>query len=299
MKRRDFCKGTVAAALVPAYYPFFNKINAQTNPADAVWIEGGEPADLLRVALESLGGLNRFISKGDVVAIKPNIGWDRAPEYAADTNPDLIETLVMATLDAGAKTVKVFDRTCNTAQRCYHNSQIEEKAKNAGAEVFHFNENKCKTIRIKEGKIVKEWPIFSDYLEADKVINVPIAKHHNIGKVTLGFKNLMGVMGGERGAIHEDFAVKIIDIGSQILPTLTIIDAYRILVAHGPRGGNLSDVKLTKTLIASPCIATADLLALKLFGHELKDVTHVQEAFNRGINKFDPDKVNLQRIDLS
>jgi uncharacterized protein (DUF362 family) len=299
MQRRDFCKRAAAVALVSASHPFLKTVRAQTNPADAVWVEGGEPEALLKAALENLGGLNRFISTGDVVVIKPNIGWDRAPEYAANTNPDLIDALVKATLDAGAKTVKVFDRTCNTAQRCYSNSQIEEKAKSAGAEVFHFRDNGCRNIAIKDGKLVKEWPIFRDYLEADKVINVPIAKHHNIGKVTLGFKNLMGVMGGDRGIIHEDFAIKIVDIDSQLLPTLTIIDAYRILVAHGPQGGNLSDAKLTKTLIASPCMVTADSLALQLFGHTVADVAHVQEAFSRGINKFDPDKVNLKRITLT
>jgi uncharacterized protein (DUF362 family) len=299
MQRRDFCKGAVAAAVVSASYPFFKKINAQTSQVDAVWVEGGEPEELLAAALDNLGGLNRFISKGDVVVIKPNIGWDRAPEYAATTNPNLIEALVKTTLDSGAKTVKVFDHTCNTAQRCYRNSQIEEKANAGGAQVFHFRENGCRNIAIKEGRLIKEWPIFREYLEADKIINVPIAKHHNIDKVTLGLKNLMGVLGGERGFIHEDFPIKIVDIDSKLLPTLTIIDAYRILAAHGPRGGNLTDVKLTKTLIASPCMVTADHLALQLFGHTLADVAHVQEAFDRGINKFDPDAVNLKRVALS
>lgn len=299
MKRRDFCKQLTTAALLPAVYPVFNTINTQQDQADAVWVEGGEPKALLTTALDHLGGLSRFISKGDVVVIKPNIGWDRAPEYAANTNPELVEALIEAAFASGAKTVKVFDRTCNTAQRCYRNSQIEEKAKTAGAHVFHFRENDCRTIALKEGKLLKEWPVFREYLEADKVINVPIAKHHNISKVTLGFKNLMGVLGDDRGIIHEDFADKIIDIDSQLLPTLTIIDAYRILIDHGPRGGNLEDVKLTKTLIASPCIATADWLALRLFGYQLEDVGHVHEAFARGLNKYDPDTVNLKRISLS
>ncbi|MFC2088277.1 DUF362 domain-containing protein, partial [Calditrichota bacterium] len=266
---------------------------------DAVWIENGEPKELLDSALKELGGLNRFISKGDVVVLKPNIGWDRAPEYAANTNPELIQELAKQCFNAGAKEVKIFDRTCNNQRRCYKNSQIQKKAEEVGADVYHIRKNRYVDLPLNQGQTLKEWSIYRDYLEADKVINIPIAKHHSLSRVSLGMKNLMGIMGGNRGSIHSGFDKKLVDITSEILPNLTIIDAYRILTANGPQGGNLAHVKLTKTLIASPCLVTADYLALGLFGHSLNDIGHVKEAVNRGINKYDLNKVNTKKVILS
>jgi len=286
------------AGMLPLSLNGINKVLAQDAYPHAVWVENGEPAALLQTALKELGGLQRFISIDDVVVIKPNMGWDRAPEYAANTNPDLIAELVRATFKAGAKDVKVFDRTCNNPLRCYRNSQIEEKAKAAGADVLHVRDNRYKKIAI-NGQDIAEWPIYKDYLDADKVINVPVAKHHGLGGVTLGLKNLMGVMGDRRGQIHKNFATKLIDIDSKILPQLTIIDAYRILLDNGPSGGDLDDVKLTKTLIASPCIVTADYLGLSLFNHTLNDIDHVNEAVKRNLNQFDINKLNVKKVKLA
>jgi uncharacterized protein (DUF362 family) len=141
--------------------------------------------------------------------------------------------------------------------------------------------------------------VYKDYLEADKVINVPIAKHHSMSRVTLGLKNLMGVMGDNRGSLHSDFDFKINDIAGNILPALTIMDAYRILTANGPVGGNLAHVKLTKTLIVSPCVVTTDYLALELFGLTLTEVGHIKEAVDRRMNKYDLKKLNLKKIVLA
>jgi len=301
MKRRRFLKtatiGGAAATLMPQLFPKYPFLYAQNNPPQAVWVENGEPLDLLDAALKELGGLRQFIARGDVVVIKPNIGWDRRPELAANTNPELIGDLVKRCYEAGAKTVKVFDRTCNNPRRCYRNSKIEEAAKKAGAEVFQIRKNRFKEIAI-NGKVIKKWPIYEDYLNADKVINVPIAKHHSLAKVTLGLKNLMGVMGGNRGSLHNNFALKIADIDRKILPTLTIIDAYRILTANGPQGGNPDYVKLSKTLIASSCTVSADYLGLQLFGHKLDDVEHIKVAAEEGLAKFDLNHLNVKRVKL-
>lgn len=304
MKRRDFLRMAAGAAAVAAFGPMkFGGSSLFAADASAlppsVWVEGGEPAALLKSALEAYGGMGRFVSQGDVVVVKPNIGWDRAPELAANTNPDLVYEVVKACLEAGAKKVKVFDRTCNNAQRTYVSSMIEEKATEAGAEVTHISDDGFVEHPLPNGTILKVWPVYREYLEANKVINVPIAKHHGIATVTLGLKNLMGVMGGSRGEIHTPFHQKIIDIAMHILPTLTIIDAYRILMQHGPSGGNPSDVKLTKTLIMSPCTVTADVTALPLFGHTIDTIPYLKEAVARGIAKNDiaalqPKKILLQ-----
>jgi uncharacterized protein (DUF362 family) len=299
MKRRKFVKTSFAGIVAAGTLNGLDFLSAQENIPDAVWIENGEPEQLFQSALKEIGGLQRFISKDDVVVIKPNIGWDRAPEYAANTNPDLVKAIVQECYKVGAKTVKIFDRTCNNKQRCYKNSKIQSKAEDAGADVSHMRKNKYVDIPISDGKAVSTWSVYKDYLEADKVINVPIAKHHSLSKVSLGLKNLMGVMGGNRGSIHSGFNEKLIDIDKEILPTLTIIDAYRILTANGPQGGNLAHVKTMKTLIASPCIVTADFLALDLFGHNLDSVGHIKEAVSRGINKYDISKLNVKKVTLA
>jgi uncharacterized protein (DUF362 family) len=299
MKRRDFIKNTAAGIIGSALFPSQLILPNQKQYPDAVWIENGEPQILLDNALKEIGGLQRFISRGEIVVIKPNIGWDRAPQYAADTNPELIKALVETCFNVGAKEVKIFDRTCNNAQRCYRNSQIETMAAAAGAEVTHIKDYKFVNKELKKGEILKEWPIYRDYLEADKVINVPIVKHHGLDRVTLGLKNLMGVMGGNRGSIHSDFAIKLIDIDSEILPQLTILDGYRMLTKNGPVGGNLADVKLTKTLIISDCVVTADFLALGLFGHTLKEVSHLREAVRRNLNKYDLHNINLKKVRIT
>jgi uncharacterized protein (DUF362 family) len=301
MKRRQFIevagKGTLAFTVLSA--AGFQRVLAQPRYPDAVWIENGEPAQLLHSALNEFGGMSTFISRGDVVVVKPNIGWDRAPQYAADSNPDLIAEVIKACYQAGAKTVKVFDRTCNNSRRCYKNSQIEEKARAVDADVSQIRDEKFVDIAIKDGKLISTWSIYKDYLEADKIINVPIAKHHSMSRVSLGIKNLMGVMGGNRGSLHSDFDIKITDITSHILPTLTIMDAYRILTANGPVGGNLAQVKLARTLIMSPCVVTADYLTLDLFGITVQEVGHVKAAIDRGMNKYDLKKLNLKKVRLT
>jgi uncharacterized protein (DUF362 family) len=297
MDRREFLKYSIAFGAGSLVWRAPLPLHAAT--PEALWISGGEPADLLTAALQNVGGMQTFISKGDVVVIKPNIGWDRAPQFAADTNPILVGEIIKACLDAGAKKVKVFDRTCNNPQRCYKNSMIKETAEKFGAEVDHIRDFKFKSVRLPEGELVKEWPIYEDYLEADKVINVPVAKHHSMCRVTLGMKNLMGVMGGNRGEIHNHFNMKINDITARILPALTIIDGYRILTRNGPSGGNLNDVKLMKTLILSPCMISADVLALELFDLEINQVPYLQEAIKRGLNKYKQSELKVKRIQLA
>jgi uncharacterized protein (DUF362 family) len=297
MRRRDFMK--LSLILGTGYM-----VGARPKPVfgaqpNAVWVTGGEPLALLHAAVDAYSGISNFISKGDRVVIKPNIGWDRKPEQAANTNPQLVAELVKMCFEAGAAEVKIFDRTCNNPQRCYKNSEIESLSKKYGAEVDQIRDFKFKEFALPEGEILKEWPIYQDYLDADKVINIPIAKHHSMSRVSLGLKNLMGVMGGNRGSIHNSFTAKINDISAHILPTLTIIDAYRILLRNGPSGGNVNDVKLEKALIMSPCTVTADYLALNLFDLNISEVPYIKEAIDRGLNKYDTQNLDVKRINLS
>jgi uncharacterized protein (DUF362 family) len=301
MKRRHFIRSLSLSTLAASAFPRILTAKFNQTPAipHVIWVENGEPESLVTTALSQFGGMNRFISKGDVVVVKPNIGWDKEPQYAANTNPYLIKKITELCFDAGAKEVKIFDNTCNNPRRCYRNSGIESLAEEAGANVVQMRSNKYVALKIENGKILKEWPVYKDYLDADKTINVPVAKHHSLCKVSLGLKNLMGVMGGNRSLLHTDFASKLIDIDQEIMPTLTIIDAYRVLTKNGPTGGNLADVDIRKTLIMSDCTISADYTALQLFDLDLPQVGFLREAVARGINRYDLTNLDVRKISLS
>ena len=203
------------------------------------FIQGESPAAITREAVEALGGMGRFVAKGDVVMIKPNIGWDRTPELAACTNPEVVKTLVEMCLEAGAKKVIVMDNTTNQAQRCYARSGIAAAAKAAGADVPFVNERRIKKMAIK-GEWLKDWDVIQDFVEVDKLINVPIAKHHSLCRVTLGMKNWLGAIGDPRNQLHQKLDQAEVDLAAFFKPTLTVLDAYRILVRNGPQGGRPS-----------------------------------------------------------
>jgi len=298
MKRREFIKtsalGTMAMSLPLSRWQLF----AQENELpQAVIVRNGEPESLVSATLQALGGIERFVQPGDKVLLKPNMAWDRGPAYAANTNPEVVAALTRLSLSAGAAEVRVLDRTCNEPRRCYRNSGIADAATAAGAKVVQVRDNRYEDLELK-GKVLDSWPIYKDYLEADKVINIPIAKHHGMAKVSLGLKNLMGVMGGRRGMIHVKFADKMADITQHIMPTLTVIDAYRMLMDNGPSGGDLEDVRMERTMIASPCTVSADVLGLQLFGHSLSDIKQIDVAVKRGLALYDTSHLTVERIDL-
>ncbi len=303
MKRKEFIKNSAAGiaglSVAPLVYGGILKAFSEEGAPNVVWVDNGEPEALVQAAVAAFGGLKTFISKGDKVVLKPNIGWDRAPIFAANTNPDLVAEVVRMCMAAGARQIKVLDHTTNNALRSYRNSQIEAKAKAAGAKVVQVREQRFKNLELPDGKVLKSWPIYGEYLDADKVINIPIAKHHSMCKVTLGLKNLMGAMGGNRGELHNGFSEKLADITSHILPTLTIIDAYRIMTGNGPTGGSLSDVKETRTLIMSDCTIAADVTGVELFGLKPQDVGYLREMMGRNMAKYDLDNLKVKRISLT
>jgi uncharacterized protein (DUF362 family) len=220
------------------------------------------------------------------------MGWDRTPEQAANTNPLVMGALVKLAYEAGAKKVKVFDFTCNSARRCYKRSGIAEAVEAEDAEVSFIEERKFKKMKI-NGEKLKEWPIYKDAVEVDKIINVPIAKHHTLAGHTLAMKNLMGIIGGRRNLLHQKLDVNIVDLAAFFKPALTILDAIRVLTANGPQGGNLNDVKMVNTVAASVDQVAIDAFGATLFGKTAQNLPHIQNAFSRGLGEKDLKKVRL------
>ncbi len=265
---------------------------------DLAVVKGGSPAAITKKAIEALGGIDRFVRKGDTVVIKPNIGWDRAPEYAANTNPEVIETLIRLCRAAGAKRVRVFDNTCNAADMCYRNSGIADAVKKAEGYISYVNKEKFLPGRFPEGSEMAGWPIYRDAVECDCFINVPIAKHHGTTGLTLSMKNLMGVCGGNRGKMHWNISDKIADLAAFINPDLTIIDAYRVLLRHGPSGGNTGDVEMKKTVIAGTDPVLADSFAAGLFGVAPESIGYIASAAAKKIGSMKISSADISRIEL-
>jgi len=262
----------------------------QTLP-EMVVITGEDPAQLARQAIQELGGMRRFIARGDVVLVKPNIGWDRTPEQAANTNPDVVAEIVRQCSNAGAKRVLVTDVSCNDPRRCFQRSGIAEAARNAGAQVVLPDPAMFKDVDL-QGEILRGWPVLDLFLNVDKVINVPIAKHHSLTGATLGMKNWYGMLGGPRHQLHQKIHESLVDLADFVRPTLTIMDCYRILVRNGPTGGNLGDVILKKTLVAGTDPVALDAYVAKAYWNlEVSALPYLKMAASRGLGTYEFEKV--------
>ena len=264
---------------------------------DLVVARGGEPEALVRQALAALGGLQRFVSPGQDVIVKPNIcvGY-HTYEYAATTNPWVVGALVKLCLEAGARRVRVMDTPFGgTAQEGYVISGIQEQVLAAGGEMAFMPGFKYVATDLPQALDLRSADIFGDILQADVVINVPIAKHHSLARLTLGMKNLMGVI-RDRTAIHQNLGQRLADLTSRIRPALTVVDAVRILMANGPTGGSLDDVKQLNTLIASPDIVAADSYAATLFNLLPEDLAYVRAGASMGLGRSDLGQLRIEEI---
>lgn len=299
MDRRRFLKLTAltgAGLTLPGGLSMLEGATEQPRP-DLVVAHGQSPELLVKSAVEAMGGIKKFISRGDIVVIKPNIGWDRTPEQAGNTNPQVVAAMVKLCLEAGAKKVKVFDRPVNDPRRCYVQSGIAPAASALGAEVDYMDERKFKEMTI-NGPTLKSWPLYSEVFDADKVINIPIAKHHGLAKLTLSMKNWMGVMGGSRRQIHQKLDESLVDLSLKIKPTLTILDAVRILTANGPQGGSLDDVKRLDTIVVGIDPIAIDSYGATLFGMKGSDLRYVTLGHKMGLGQMDLNKVNIRKINV-
>jgi len=298
MNRREFLKTAAIAGIgcsIPSPLDFLNGPCEAYAKSDIVVVTGSNTTKITRAAIEAFGGMKKFISKGDIVAVKPNIGWDRLPEQAANTNPEVVAAVVQMCLESGAKKVKVFDRPVNDPRRCYVQSGIHQAASAAGAEISYIDERRFRETTI-NGLVLKTWPLYEDILNADKIINVPIAKHHSLAKLTLSMKNWMGVMGGSRSHIHQRIDESLVDLSLAIKPTITILDAVRILVRNGPQGGNLADVKRLDTVVVGTDQVAIDSFGATLFGLKGGDLGYVRIGEQRGLGIMDLSKVNIRKI---
>jgi len=307
--RREFLKKTLALIATTGFVPWgdWSRVIGAGSafaaaPSTLAVARNGSPEAMARAAVAALGGMKTFVSRDDIVVVKPNIGWDRTPEQAANTHPDVVKAVVAMCLEAGAKKVRVMDRTCNDPRRCYKRSGIQDAVlslNDPAATIEHMDERKFVDVPLKNpAGSLKSWTFHRDLLEADKVINVPIAKHHNATRLTMSLKNVMGILGGNRGNIHHDLDLNIAELNAVFRFNLVVLDAVRVLTANGPQGGRTRDVREMNTVVAGTDPVAVDAFGATLFGISAKDVPHVIHAAKLGLGESDLSKVKFSEADL-
>ncbi|MCX6552220.1 MAG: DUF362 domain-containing protein [Acidobacteria bacterium] len=264
-----------------------HRVAASPTLPELVVAQGESPQALVQRALLDIGGMGRFVARGETVVVKPNIAWDRSPEQAATTHPEVVAEVVRQCLAAGARSVIVTDVSCNDAQTCFERSGIAAAAKAAGAEVVLPEPRFFRQVDLKGGTL-GVWPVLEPFLEAHKLINVPIAKHHSLTGVTLGMKNWYGLIGGNRSRLHQRIHESLVDLTAFARPTLTVMDAYRVLMRNGPTGGDVEDVELKKTILVSTDPVALDAYAAKAWWDlDAPRLRYLRLAEERGLGRTD------------
>jgi len=295
MTRREFFKSLAGAACVFTAGTLFTRKGVpyeaagDTTAPEVARVMSKDYVRAVEEAVSALGGIERYVKPGDIVVVKPNIGWNSPPQLKANTDPVIVRTVVSLCFLAMASKVYVFDRTCSNPKLSYTTSGILDAAREAGAKVLYVNDVTKKlypSVSIKGAAFLKETTVNRYILESDVLINVPVAKHHSSAGLTMGMKNLMGITGDNRSKWHWDLHEAISDINLGVKTTLTIIDATYIMLRNGPTGGSTDYLERLDTVIASGDVVSADAEAVKLFGTEPESVDYLKLAAAKGVGKI-------------
>ena len=315
MERRNFLRTAVLGTIAGVagiknskLLAWNNRPGAETPQPDGipdlVAVMGGEPGQLYARAIQEMGGMKRYIKPGMKVVVKPNIGWDKAPEFAACTNPILVAAIVRDCLAAGASEVKVFDHTCDQWRGCYENSGIQEAVLQAGGKMVNAHEERdYRETDLPAGIRMKKAKIHEALLDCDAWINVPILKNHGGARMTICMKNYMGIVWDRRYIHSNDLQQCIADAATFAKrPVLNIVDAYRIMTQNGPKGRSLEDVQTPKALFMSSDIVAVDTAATQFFNQfssmSIQDASHIVLAEKHKLGTTNLDKLNIKRIIL-
>ena len=266
-------------------YDADHTVTTDTVFPDLAAVKSKDHARATLAAIGLVGGIERFISKGDIVTIKPNVGWDRTAAQGANTSPVLLEAVIGQCLEAGARRVVVADVPCNEARLTFARSGIKEAAEKMGATIIMPEQHLFVRTDL-AGEILGEWPVLRPFLETDKLINMPVVKQHGLCRATIGMKNWYGVLGGPRNRLHQKIDISIADLSNYFRPTLTIVDATRVMVRNGPVGGSLSDVEIRDTVIAATDQVAADAYSCRFLDLNPGDLLYLIEGNKRGLGKI-------------
>ena len=252
-------------------------------------------ATALSSALDAIGGIRRFVKNGERVLLKPNAAWNRVPEQGVNTNPIVVGEMTRQCLMAGASDVIVTDYGGDDPERTFSRSGIKDAVEQNGGRVLFLDERDFLEDHL-DGKFIKTWPVLKYIFEVDRLINMPIAKHHTLVYGTASMKNFFGAIGGKRDDLHEQLDQAIVDLAAYFKPTLTVIDATRVLMRNGPGGGSFDDVKICNAVICATDQVAADSRACEFLGISSREIRHVVLAAQQGLGEIDYRKAGFMEI---
>jgi len=246
---------------------------------------GSDPARRVRAAVGALGGMERFVKRGETVLVKPNMAWDRTAEQGANTDPRVVAEVVRLCRAAGARRVIVTDNAVHDGERVAARSGIRAAVAAAGGELVLPGASGFEWTTL-GGSVLASWDVLSVLFQADRLVNVPVAKHHSLSRLTCGLKNHMGLIGGSRGRLHQEIHPSLVDLAAAFRPTLTVVDATRVMMRNGPTGGRLEDVAAVDAVAAGTDPVACDAWAARQIGLDPAEVGHVVQAEGRGLGSL-------------
>jgi uncharacterized protein (DUF362 family) len=261
------------------------RVSDEAGQPPLVVSRGSDPALMVRAAVAALGGMGRFVKRGEAVLVKPNMAWDRAPEQGATTHPEVVAEVVRLCRAAGARRVVVADNPVHDAARVAERSGIGAAATAAGADFVLPGRSGFEWTAL-GGSVLASWDVLSVLSQADRLINVPVVKHHSLCHLTCGLKNHMGLIGGSRGRLHQEIHPALVDLAAAFRPTLTVVDATRVMMRNGPTGGRLQDVAAVNAVAAGTDPVACDAWAARQLGLDPRDVGYLVLAEGRGLGSL-------------
>jgi uncharacterized protein (DUF362 family) len=242
---------------------------------------------MVKRALDEMGGVDQFITKGDVVVIKPNVAFDKNPDLAATTQPDTVAAVVRLCLGAGARKVIVADNPINNPESCFFKTKVGEAAVRAGAELMMPQHSYFEDLYVGGETITHTWKMFyRPFREATKVIGVSPVKDHNLCKATVTMKNWYGLLGNPRNQFHQNIHGIISDFALMMKPTFVVADGRKLLMRNGPTGGSLNDVKRGDAIVVgTDCTSVDSWCVTRLLDKPRHDIIYLDKVIARGLGK--------------
>ncbi len=263
-------------------------------------IKGDDRIKTINLGFKAIGGIEKFIKKGDRVLLKVNAAFASPPVLSATTNPQLLEEVARLCYAAGASSVSVTDNPINDPASCFALTGIESAVKHAGAKLILPEEGLFAPLSVEGGSLIRDWPVLYGPLgNADKLIGIaPVKDHHRSG-ASMTMKNWYGLLGGRRNIFHQDIHNIIKELSLMVKPTLVILDGTVSMMTNGPTGGSFSDLKNTNTMIIGTDQVAVDAYGATLLGKNPGELAYIEKAHAAGAGEIDYHLLEPEVINMS
>lgn len=247
-----------------------------------------EVYDLVKKSIDLLGGIKEFVKKGDTVALKPNVVTGELAGPGVTTDKRVVAAMIRLSKEAGASRVMVVEGAGYFTQtsKALELSGIKALAEENGAEIVDVDKSPIVKVDVPNPLLIDIVEVSKEFMDADVRINMPVMKTHDQLAVTLGVKNLKGVLPRYmKRNFHKIGVVKgILDLNKAVPVDLTVLDAIVAMEGLGPSFGPKVELN---TIISSADVYALDRVASKIMGFDVSELSYLTEAAEAGIIDLD------------